>query len=117
MENCELHSDNNKLAGDMSYIEEYSISVLESCECGTSTQIFIQKLTKSHNHENGGKSLVTRERIPRTCTGVDIWRNMWGQACGFDKITSQFIIVLEQKTIVLQNIGGGGHPDLRMLKT
>ena len=60
---------------------------------------------------------MTRERIPRTCTGVDIWRNMWGQACGFDKITSQFIIVLEQKTIVLQNIGGGGHPDLRMLKT
>ena len=33
-----------------------------------------------------------------------------GQACCFDKMTSHLPVVVEQKTIVLQNLGGRLHP-------
>ena len=41
---------------------------------------------------------------------ADIWPNIWGggQAYCFGRMTSDISIVLEQKTIVFKNIGGGG---------
>ena len=40
--------------------------------------------------------------------GADTWSNIGrGEDYSSDKMTSHFPIVLEQKTIVFQNIGGG----------
>ena len=42
-------------------------------------------------------------------SGADTWSKIEGQAYCFDKVMSEFAIVSEQTTMVLQSIGGNCH--------
>ena len=81
------------------------------------SRIFVTPKYQKRIHSSLSKALSVLERIilafPR-CILACLQRQVdtWGQAYCFDKMTSHFPFVLDQETIVLQNIQGGASTPL-----